>query len=342
MRRSRCSAIIGVAATLCGKVAVVVTAAAVPVSVAPAHATPPGENGRVAYRMFLNQEQTRAAILTIKPDGSGKRWVTHPGRRVVHLVPDWSPDGRWIAFVRAKGKGPDSSNPSDRPRIFRIHPNGGGRRDLSTSCTEPCLWHDDPTWSPNGRWIAFSAYLGEPRHLGNLEIDLMVMRADGTHVRHLTRHPDKAHADFAPQWAPNGKRLVFARYSGRRDRTAIFTIRPDGSGVRRLTPWRIDAHGEPDWSPNRRWINYESYRGPCLVHPNGEGRHCLVSDGDQFEWGSGSFSPDGTMIVVPRAPGVGPPSHFDVFRMNIDGSGLFNVTQTNRWDGTPDWGPRRK
>jgi hypothetical protein len=93
---------------------------------------------------------------------------------------------------------------------------------------------------------------------------------------------------------------IFSRYSGRRDFTAIFTIRVDGSGLRRVTPWRIDAHGEVDWSPNGRWINYEENRGPCLIHPSGEGRHCLIPGGDQFEWGSGSFSPDGTRIVMPR------------------------------------------
>jgi hypothetical protein len=48
------------------------------------------------------------------------------------------------------------------------------------------------------------------------------------------------------------------------------------------------------------------------------------------------------MIVVPRAPGVGPPSHYDVFTINFDGSDLVNVTQTARWDGSPDWGSKRR
>jgi Tol biopolymer transport system component len=318
-------------------VALAVTASALLLSAVPASATPPGENGRIAYRLFLNDEQTRAAILTIRRDGSGKRWVTHPAPGVLHLVPDWSADGHWIAFVRAGEDWDTTQLRRDRPRVFRIHPNGSGRDDLSTSCTGHCRIDDDPAWSSNGKRIAFTRVFRNDLE----EVDLMVMRADGTHVRYVTHHARfTRNEDWAPQWAPNGKRLVFHRVDKKRELSAIFTIRLDGTGIRRVTPWRIDAHGEPDWSPNGRWINYESYRGPCLVHPNGEGRHCLIGDGDQFDWGSGSFSPDGTMIVAPRAPGVGPPSHFDVFRMNIDGSGLFNVTQTNRWDGTPDWGPR--
>jgi TolB protein len=316
-----------------------ITATAVLLSVAPADATPPGENGRIAYRLFLNAEQTRAVILTIKPDGSGKRWVTHPARRVSHLTPDWSADGRWIAYVRARGKGVDSPSRSDWPRIFRIHPNGSGRKDLSASCMGRCRINDDPAWSPNGKRIAFTRVFREDLE----EVDLMVMRADGTHVRYVTHHdPFTRNEDWAPQWSSSGKRLVFHRVDKRRELSAIFTIRLDGTGLRRLTPWRLNAGGEPDWSPNGRWVMFESADSVCLAHPNGNDRHCIASTDGGRTWGSGSFSPDGTMIVSPSEPGVGPAGNFDVYTMNIDGSGLFNVTQTNGWDGTPDWGPRRK
>jgi Tol biopolymer transport system component len=303
-----------------------------------ASATPPGENGRIVYRVYFDEAQTQAAILTIRPNGTGKRWVTHPAPGILHLVPDWSADGRWIVYDRAGEDWDVTQLRAHRPRIFRIHPNGTGRMDLSTSCVDPCRFDDDPAWSPGGKRVAFTRAFGKDLE----EVDLMVMHADGSHVRYITRHQASTrYEDWAPMWAPNGKRVVFHRIDKKRELSAILTIRLDGSGLRRLTPWRIDAQGSPDWSPNGRWINYESLRGPCLVHPNGEDRHCLISDGDRFQWGSGSFSPDGTMIVVPRAPGVGPPSHYDVFRINTDGSDLVNITQTARWDGNPDWGPRR-
>jgi Tol biopolymer transport system component len=314
-----------------------IVTAAITLGVAAASATAPGKNGRIAYKLFLDNAQTRAAILTIRPNGTEKRWVTHPAPGILHLIPDWSADGRWIVFTRSGEDWDVTQLRAHRPRIFRIHPNGTGRMDLSASCVDPCRFDDDPAWSPSGKRVAFTRAFGE-----NLEeVDLMVMHADGSHARHITRHhASTRNQDWAAQWAPNGKRLVFHRVDTKRELSAIFTIRPDGSGLRRLTPWRIDAHGQPDWSPNGRWINYESFRGPCLVHPSGADRHCLVSGGGQFEWGSGSFSPDGTKIVVPRAPGVGPPSHYDVFRIDTDGSHLVNITQTARWDGNPDWGPR--
>jgi Tol biopolymer transport system component len=321
-------------------VALASTAAAVLLSAAAANATPPGENGRIAYRLFLNDAETRAAILTIRPNGTHRKWVTHPGRRVLHLSPEWSPSGRWVVFVRAKGKGPDSPNRADHPSLFRIHPNGTGRRDLSFTCTGSCKIDDDPAWSPSGKRIAFTRVWD--RGQGE-EVDLMVMRADGTKVRHISRHPFGRGADWQPQWSPTGKRLAFMRYNGHRDASAVFTIRLDGTGLRRVTRWYDGFENLfPDWSPNGRWIVFRTEgSGVWLTHPNGEGRHRIAgTSGGTVEWGSGSFSPDGTAIVYSRRPADEP--GFDVFRMDVDGSNPVNLTQTASSDGAPDWGPRRR
>ena len=44
---------------------------------------------------------------------------------------------------------------------------------------------------------------------------------------------------------------------------AIFTVNIDGTGLKRLTPWDLDA-GNPDWSPDGREILYNPYWDP---HP---------------------------------------------------------------------------
>jgi TolB protein len=312
--------------------AALVAATSLLVSASSASATAPGENGRIAYRLFLNNDQTHGAILTLRPNGTDKRWVTHPAPRVVHNVADWSPNGHWIAYIRVHDAFWDTGEPQKRPRIFRVHPNGTGRKDLSTSCTGRCRHDDEPAWSPNGRLIAFSRVFQDPK-----EVDLMVMRADGTHVRHVTHHPLGVSEDWSVQWAPNGSRLVFSRFNHRREAEAVFTVRPDGSGLRRVTPWRPGFGPKfPDWSPNGRWILFRDH-GIWLIHPNGEDRH-RITDPDG-EWISSSFSPDGTKIVTSHAPGVR--GKADVFVMNLDGSGLRNITQSHKWDSGPDWGPRR-
>ena len=70
----------------------------------PAQATFKDDNGRIAFRRFLNEDRSWGAVFTINPDGSGERQVTFPEEGFVYRNPDISPDGRRIAFER---EGPD-------------------------------------------------------------------------------------------------------------------------------------------------------------------------------------------------------------------------------------------
>jgi TolB protein len=208
-----------------------------------AQATVRGKNGRIAFRRYLNKAETRGAIFTIKPDGTGERQITHPRRGFVTDEPDWSPNGRWIVYHHeAEGEFPS--------RLFKIRPDGSNRKHLSGTCERPC-GDSFPAWSPKGKRIALqreSCGTG----MNNL-IAIYVMRADGTHPRRVTHKnatcaSSHRFSDHTPQWSPSGNRLTFERFDNKRGKQAIFTIRLDSSGLRRLTPWRIDASA-PDWSP---------------------------------------------------------------------------------------------
>jgi TolB protein len=305
---------------------------------APVAATPQGTNGVIAFHRYLNAEQTRAAIYTINPDGSGEQQLTQPTKGVIHARPDWSADGQSIVYVRALV---DQLHPhpgaDPYARIWKMHADGSRQRRVSNECgrVSGCEVEDDPAWSPDRRWIAFTRLYEKGVERG---AEIVLMRSNGTHVHRVTNHPTGSLSDWEVQWSPSGDRLVFQRFSDHHHgSSALITIRPDGTGRHRLTPWMGVQY--PDWSPDGRRILFGVDVDPAelwSVRPNGDKLHELKKVGTR--WFSGSFSPDGTLIAWSRYGGAGDAGYPDLFVMNSDGSNVQNITDSYRWESGPDWG----
>jgi Tol biopolymer transport system component len=310
---------------------------------APAQATEHGKNGRIAFRRYYNADHTRGDIFTVRSDGTAERQVTHSARTRLATEPDWSPNGHRIVYMLSRHGDLDNS------RLFTIRSNGTHRTALA-SCHIPCLADGFAQWSPSGKRIAFQRALGPA--LGQLHLfAIYVMRADGTHPRRVTHKgttiaTDHRFYDLAPAWSPTAARLAFERLDGKTDHHAIFTVRLDGTGLRRITRWRLDA-SQPDWSPNGRWIMFRSKEtsddsgNVWLVHPNGTGLHAVThTPPGTGKWSSGSFSPNGRRISNSFTPGHGKAGNADVYVLRLDGTHIRNVTSSFAWESAPDWGPR--
>lgn len=62
--------------------------------------------------------------------------------------PRWSPDGKFLAFVRAG----ETPGPTSAPQIFMLSMAGGDAFQV----TNTIRGAGGPVWSPDGKWIAFS------------------------------------------------------------------------------------------------------------------------------------------------------------------------------------------
>ncbi|HEY8375668.1 MAG TPA: hypothetical protein VIK91_04225, partial [Nannocystis sp.] len=179
---------------------------------------------------FVSSRDGDAEIYVMRADGGDPRRITNFHRD--DWGPVWSPDGGTLAFL---------SNREGVDRIFLCKPDGTEVRRLTPepSDTSNVLEFEpseaEPIFSPDGRALVFSIRTA-PQRAALRRVDL----ATGA-VAELT--PGLA-SDREPAFSPDGSLLAFV--SDRDGDPELYLMRPDGTGVTRLT-----ERPGPDWLP--RW-----------------------------------------------------------------------------------------
>ena len=200
--------------------------------------------------VFVSWRDGNGEVYAMDANGSGPRNLTqNPATKDVR--PAWSPDGRRIAFVSSRDRHQGCSRDFGRLRrqsdIYVMNADGSRKRNL----TRDRASDDLPTWSPDGRRIAFLHGRGRSRG------QLYVVNADGSGLRNLGRIAGPAL--FASQlvWSPDGRTIYFGRY----------LVSTDGSGARKLPYIPLIAV----WSPDGRQIAFVGNRATGLPGPGATG-----------------------------------------------------------------------
>ncbi|NMC64163.1 MAG: hypothetical protein GYA55_13445 [SAR324 cluster bacterium] len=179
-------------------------------------------NGTILASINEGNKDSHLVIL----DGNGRmlRRITS-GSGVIDVSGQWSPDESQIVFCSNRGGGPQiyvmNANGSDVHRIsfvssnyctspawspkgdkitficradagfnvFVSAPDGSNPMQL-TSYGD----NEDPTWSPDGRYIAFSSTLGK-----GVIPSIALIRADGAGLKQITKSRS---GDYNPAWGP--------------------------------------------------------------------------------------------------------------------------------------------
>ena len=148
-----------------------------------------------------------------------------PGRQQPGLVPRREP-----ARVRARLRA-DRQDSAAGLDLVTANADGTNEqillhfRSLEAEGQEP----HDAQWSPDGTRIAVNMLNTKAKPRNGSAI--YVLNADGTNFRQIT--PKRLNAG-SPDWSPNGKRIVFSSSYEGQAAVEIYTVRPDGSGLKRV------------------------------------------------------------------------------------------------------------
>jgi len=201
---------------------------------------------------------------------------------------------------------------------------GGGTSGEAATSAATVLTNDAPTWSPDGRRIAFTSF----RH-GRGEI--YVMNADGRQQRRLTRNT--SHDDHAA-WSPDGQRIAFM--STRAGNAEIYVMNSNGTAPTRLTN---DPRNDylPAWSPDGTRIAWRADRdGNAEIYSmNADGSDVQRLTNSPAAETSPDWAPTGQIAFVSNRGGA----TFNVYVMDADGSNVRRVTTSQQNHEQPDWSP---
>lgn len=146
----------------------------------------------------------------------------------------WSPDEKWLA-LRAR-------NPDKPWTIYLVSSDGGDAKPLIPSDTEQGV----PTWSADGRSIAFS------------DVPLVFGKASGTEVIHLFDVNSHKLSElpgslglWTVRWSPDGRSLCALTIDGQRLKLYDFT-------TKKWRPTRAEKVDNPTWSADGKYIYFDT------------------------------------------------------------------------------------
>jgi TolB protein len=208
-----------------------------------------------SWIVFESTRDGSKAVWRMRADGTGVERLTDLGRECT--APSWDGGGSSILY---------NCPQSGREQLFILELNTRRERRLTNSFWPSIL----PAVPPDGSAIAFSR--------NKLGWDVYRMNPDGSGVTALTSKG----GNCRPDWSPDGKRIAFVSdvADGKGD---VWTMDANGGDKVRVTTGDDSYDYNPAWSPDGRWIVYETTKGSkngpwsLAVIPAGGGTPALLT-----------------------------------------------------------------
>ena len=171
--------------------------------------------------------------------------------------------------------------------------------------------------------------------------EICTLNMDGTGFTRLT---DNGYLDTYPIWSPEGDRIAFLSMPG--ETLDIYVMDPDGSGRELL--YDSGFHdADIDWTGDR--IAFTRNSQIWIMDDDGSDARQVTDPPRAGEWGNAvlpfgdydpRISPDGCRIVFERmVDDSSAHGNYDLYSVNMDGSGETALTDTGWTQGLVSWSP---
>ena len=218
------------------------------------------DGSRLAFDQLASEQAPAIQTYIAKADGSDAKRLSQCKfpRCGGYWEPAWSPDGSHLAVSMDAGPIIETG-PWPGPTRFGIaivDVNSGKATQIVDN--ENAVGQNRfARWSPDGKRLVF--YRARAKNYGTIQTAVFVVDVDGSNLRQLTPW-DMLAGD--PDWSPEGDLIVFSthplREFGALERSELYTMRPNGSGIKALTSNGENGPRatEPRWTPDGKAILY--------------------------------------------------------------------------------------
>jgi Tol biopolymer transport system component len=225
------------------------------------------------------------------------------------------------------------------PDVYSMRPDGSEVKQLTTLGSQNII-ATYQSWSFDGKQIVFVQI--PP----NAPAQLWLMNYDGTNQHQV--FSDGNFQDWAPSFAPDGKRLIFTRcqptWPAPLTSCAIYRVNIDGTGLQAITHFSpVVNEWEANYSPDGKTISFEAFElegilaAVYFMNPDGTSRHRITNPAPCAI--DSNWSPTGTKIAVWTRECN--PQTNQIWMMNPDGNDIRRLTNTQLpiANFNPTWSP---